>query len=112
MERRIGGSAIGLGTTWPRCVGRADAGAGNRAEAQLIAFAKACERKGMAGSRDMVAKRIAAIDAENAPILAAEEERFMTSRGYVRGTDEPGKRWVRPEESETSTQVSDGEDLK
>ena len=60
----------------------------------------------------MVAKRIAAIDAENAPILAAEEERSMTSRGYVRGTDEPGKRWVRPEESETSTQVSDGEDLK
>lgn len=45
--------------------------------AQLIAFAKACERAGMfqshgMGSRDLVAKRIAEIDAELAPLLVAE----------------------------------------
>jgi hypothetical protein len=70
-------------------------------EAQLIAFAKACERKGLfeahgLANRDAVHRRILDIDAELAPILAAEEERYMTSRGYVRGTDEPGKRWVKP----------------
>lgn len=92
-------------------------------EAQLIAFAKACERKGLAEAvtvaagelrntsqlmsnppqssaawdiRNALNKKIEKIDAELAPILAAEEERYMTSRGYVRGTDEPGKRWVKP----------------
>lgn len=48
------------------------------------------------GSRDVVWREIQKIDAELAPILAAEEERYMTARGYVRGTDEPGKRWVKP----------------
>jgi hypothetical protein len=78
-------------------------------QAALIAFAKACERKGMADARAVakaagayvavarVNKQIAAIDAELAPILAAEEIRYMTSRGYVRGTDEPGKRWIKSE---------------
>lgn len=108
-------------------------------EAQLIAFAKAAERKGRAeaikiaedlygegpsapwdngGTSDgwnigtqkvveLLTALNAAIDVELAPILAAEEERFMISRGYVRGTDEPGKRWVKP--SEKDTQVSDCE---
>lgn len=79
-------------------------------EAQLIAFAKACERKGLAmahglGNRDAVYRHILDLDAELAPVLAAEEERSMTAAGYVRGTDEPGKRWVKP--SEEPTQVSD-----
>lgn len=97
-------------------------------EAQLIAFAKAAERKGRAeaikiaddlygegngspydngagacGWNDATQKIVekltalnAATDAELAPILAAEEERSMTAAGYVRGTDEPGKRWVKP----------------
>lgn len=92
-------------------------------EAQIIAFAKACERKGLAeaatiaGSelrntsylltnppksaaawdiRNAITKKVEDIDAELAPILAAEEERYMMSRGYVRGTNEPGKRWVKP----------------
>ncbi len=90
--------------------------------AQLIAYAKACERKGLAqvipiakgelrntgvllsnppqssaawDIRNAITKRIEAIDAELAPILIAEEERAMTAAGYVRGTDEPGKRWVK-----------------
>jgi hypothetical protein len=72
-------------------------------EAQLIAFAKACERAGMAqahamGSRDTVWKRMQEIDAELAPILAEEEARFMTAQGYVRATDDqPGARWIKPE---------------
>lgn len=100
-------------------------------EAQLIAFAKAAERKGRAeaitlvtqegrvtdfgaqmalkGVADELLAMNAASDAELAPILANEEERYMTSRGYVRGTEEPGKRWVRPEESEEVPQVSDNE---
>lgn len=100
-------------------------------EAQLIAFAKAAERKGRAeaiaemervgsystdpekGALGVVIhkmkERNAASDAELAPILAAEEERYMTSRGYVRGTDEPGKRWVRHEGSEEASQISDCE---
>jgi hypothetical protein len=71
-------------------------------EAQLIAFAKACERKGLAeahglANRDAVHRRILDIDAELAPILAAEEERFMTARGYVRAHEmKPGTRWVKP----------------
>ncbi len=72
-------------------------------EAQLIAFAKACERKGLAeahglANRDAVHRRILDIDTELAPIMAAEEERSMLAAGYVRGTDEPGKRWVKPSE--------------
>lgn len=71
-------------------------------EAQLIAFAKACERMGLAvaygiGSRDLLYQHILRVDAELASILTAEEERAMTAAGYVRGTDEPGKRWVKPE---------------
>lgn len=88
-------------------------------ESQLIAFARACERKGRAevvtiaeeigahstdkekGALGAVIHRLQdmnrRVDAELASILAAEETRFMTLRGYVRGTDEPGKRWVRPE---------------
>lgn len=71
-------------------------------EAQLIAFAKACERKGLAmahglANRDAVYRHILALDGELAPILAAEEDRYMTAQGYVRGTDEPGKRWVKPD---------------
>lgn len=77
-------------------------------EAQLIAFAKACERKGLAEASALLKRcrvtfaadrilkeRVATIDAELAPILATEEERYMTAQGYVRGIDEPGKRWVR-----------------
>lgn len=97
-------------------------------EAQLIAFAKGCERKGRAeaikiaedlygegpsapwdngGTSDgwnqctrrivevLTAQNVAS-DTELAPILVAEEERSMTAAGYVRGTDEPGKRWVKP----------------
>lgn len=89
--------------------------------AQLIAFAKACERKGRAEASaiaqrksheyrtskplcsgacacamDVLAGELermnAATDAELAPILTAEEERFMTARGYIRA----GLRWVRP----------------
>lgn len=79
-------------------------------QAELIVFAKACERKGMADARAVAKaagayvavarlnKQIAAImDTELAAILAAEEIRYMTSRGYVRSTDEPGKRWIKPE---------------
>lgn len=71
-------------------------------DAQLIAFAKACERKGLAmahglANRDAVYRHILALDGELAPILAAEEDRYMTAQGYVRGTDEPGKRWVKPD---------------
>lgn len=79
-------------------------------EAQLIAFAKAAERKGRAEAIALLEQtpvgpavlrilreRNAASDAELAPIMAAEEERYMTARGYVRGTDEPGKRWVKPD---------------
>lgn len=96
-------------------------------EAQLIAFAKAAERKGRAEAikiaKDMygdgpsypydsgggscgwndatqkivelLTERNAATDAELAPILEAEEARFMTAQGYVRGTDEPGRKWVK-----------------
>lgn len=100
-------------------------------EAQLIAFAKAAERKGRAeaialatqegrvtdfgarmalkGVADELLAMNAASDAALAPILAAEEHRFMTSRGYVRGTDDPGGRWVRREESKKSIQISDYE---
>jgi hypothetical protein len=78
-------------------------------EAQLIAFAKAAERKGMASAAALIRNRaqtsalrsscddlilaareieslVAVSDAELAPILAAEEERYMTAQGYVRGT--------------------------
>jgi len=69
-------------------------------QSQLLTFAKACERKGMAnahamGSRDIVWREIQKIDAELKPILEAEEVRYMTVQGYVRGSDEPGKRWVK-----------------
>lgn len=71
-------------------------------EAQLIAFAKACERKGLAmayglANRDAVYRHILDLDGELAPLLAAEEERSMLAAGYVRGTAEPGKRWVKPQ---------------
>lgn len=61
-------------------------------ESELIAFAKACERKGMADAREItkrlgafgatyrLSERIAAIDAELAPILVVEEVRYMTAR--------------------------------
>lgn len=76
-------------------------------EAQLIAFAKAAERKGLAmahglANRDAVYRHILDLDAELAPIQAAEEERSMLAAGYVRGTDEPGKRWVKPCPYETA----------
>jgi hypothetical protein len=92
---------------------------------QLLAFAKACERKGRAEAVEMLRKlerhydskpagirqewsaaasgALSAVadvldelnkqgDAELAPIREAEEARFMTAAGYVRG-----KRWVLPE---------------
>lgn len=96
--------------------------------AQLLAFAKSCERKGLidarliAGSdlrntghllsnppqsaaawdiRNAITRKIEALDAELKPILAAEEERFMTSRGYVRVHNVPsGTRWVKPATAE------------
>lgn len=64
-------------------------------QAQLIAFAKACERAGMyqaygMDSRDLVFHRMLEIDAELAPILAnAKEEQDMASRGYARSTECP-----------------------
>lgn len=88
--------------------------------AQLVAFAKSCERKGRAEAAQVVRrelnnplnaqakspllavlgalkKRNDESDAELAPILAAEEARFMTSRGYVRARDDqPGARWIKP----------------
>lgn len=98
-------------------------------EAALLAFAKACERKGRAeaikiaddlygegpsapwdngGTSDgwnigtqKIVELLTAInvtaDAELAPILATEEARCMIACGYVRGTDKPGKRWIKPE---------------
>lgn len=74
----------------------------------LIAFAKACERKGLADARELARgihglvddldERIAAIDAEITPVRVAEEARFMTAQGYVRATDDqPGARWIKPE---------------
>jgi len=106
-------------------------------EAALLAFVKACERKGRAeaikiaddlygegpsapwdngGTSDgwdrgtqkiveLLTTLNVAADAELAPILAAEEVRSMTAAGYVRGTDEPGKRWIKP--SEELVQISD-----
>jgi hypothetical protein len=70
-------------------------------EAQLLAFAKSCERKGLAEAylieREYIKEEIDKIDAELAPILAAEQERFMTAQGHVRGTGEPGQpRWIKP----------------
>jgi hypothetical protein len=91
---------------------------------QVIAFAKACERAGMAaalklvritaqGGRDIkinaapialdvisgvLEHAVWKTDAELAPILAAEEARFMTAQGYVRAADDqPGARWIKPE---------------
>lgn len=97
-------------------------------KAQLLAFAKSCERRALvearliAGSelrntghllsnppqsaaawdiRNAITCKIEALDTQLAPILAAEEDRFMTAQGYVRGTtDEPGTRWVRPATAE------------
>jgi hypothetical protein len=80
-------------------------------EVELIAFAKACERKGLATAATFARNvtsatnvfgqhfeaQIAALDAEIEPIKEAAEARFMTAQGYVRGTDEPGKRWVKPD---------------
>lgn len=56
-------------------------------ESELIAFAKACERAGMyqahgMGSRDLVAKRIAEIDAELAPTLNGKKN--IESSSFVR----------------------------
>lgn len=94
-------------------------------EAELIAFAKACERKGlfaaiaalrsaeakldaaqslnaslMSGAisamADTLDEALALIDAELTPIREAAEARFMTAQGYVRGPDAPGERWVKP----------------
>jgi hypothetical protein len=79
-------------------------------QAQLIAFAKACEYAGVAqavrfasagddtyrgpfdaqGIVDELERRIAALDAV---IREAEEVRFMTARGYVRDTREQTKGW-------------------
>jgi hypothetical protein len=62
-------------------------------EDELIAFAKACERKGMAdalviakssgafGAATRLKKRIAEIDVELAPVLESERVRFLTARG-------------------------------
>lgn len=82
---------------------------------QLIAFAKACERKGRAeaiaemervgaystdqekGALGVVIyrmqKRNDKVDAELAPLLEAERVRSLTADGYVRG---PDGRWVKP----------------
>jgi hypothetical protein len=75
--------------------------------AQLVAFAKACERAGMfqahgMGSRDLVAKRMAEIDAELKPILEAETARSMTAAGYVRAPENhpSGLLWIKPESHE------------
>ncbi len=59
-----------------------DAGKYLCTEAQLIAFAKACERKGMAeayelANRDAVHRRMKEIDAELAPILKTERDRAL-----------------------------------
>ncbi|MGX9443917.1 hypothetical protein ACWX0K_15245 [Nitrobacteraceae bacterium UC4446_H13] len=76
-------------------------------EAQLIAFAKAAERKGRAEAVALLKQTPAhlavlrilrerndAADAELLPILEAERVRSLTAAGYVRGTD---GRWNKSE---------------
>lgn len=64
-------------------------------QAALIAFAKGCERKGMADAREIARragayvaiarldKQIAALDVELAPILESERQRSLTASGHV-----------------------------
>lgn len=66
-------------------------------EAQLIAFAKSCERKGMAkangiGSRLLVARLIAESDAELAPLLEAERQRCLAAPAAP--TFQPGQTYL------------------
>lgn len=109
-----------IGTDAPHDV---DEGAYACTVTQLIAFSKACERAGVAAAAILAQNKaheyrlhhmsvggvaldaLAAdlnrineiVDAELAPILEAEETRFMTAQGYVRGSGvEPGTRWVKP----------------
>lgn len=115
-------AALQFGFT-QRSAHEGDEGVYSCTEAQLIAFAKSAERKGRAEASKLAQtsgheyrvtgfSKVAAVldvlagsldrlnaetDAELAPILAAEEERFMTSRGYVRVHKlKPGTRWVKP----------------
>lgn len=61
-------------------------------EVALIAFAKACERKGLAeahglANRDAVHRRILDIDAELAPIREVERQRCLAARPTGPGLD-------------------------
>jgi hypothetical protein len=84
-------AAVQFGFTWTND----DADEYACTEAALIAFAKGCERKGMADAREIARrcgayvaiarldKQIAVLDAELKPILEAERQRSLTAAGHV-----------------------------
>lgn len=78
-------------------------------EAQLLNFAKSCERKGMCDARDLARKsgaygtavrldkQIAEIDAYLKPIVEVERQRWLTARGHVPvDPAKPEGGWVKP----------------